>query len=252
MRKFYKFIRGVFYLPFKLFYPTKVLNKCNMPYTERLISVSNHYSWKDIPVLAINVRGYRRFIAKKEIGKNRLVRKLADMLGVIFIDREKADMHAIRESIGALKSGDGLAIFPEGTRNKSEDGALQEIKGGVTLLAIKGNAPIVPMLIQKKERVFRKNYIYIGEPFDLSEYQGKMLDGDAIASASDKVAAHMQKAKEEMELFIKEKRWKEQKKSFTARVKYIKKQNALSKKSYAAYLKQAKKAARLKKKEVCA
>ena len=247
MRKFYKFIRGVFYLPFKIFYPTKVLNKRNMPYTERLISVSNHYTWKDIPVLAINVPGYRRFIAKKEIGNNKLVRKLADMLGVIFIDRGKADMRAIRESIGALKAGDGLAIFPEGTRNKSEDGGLQEIKGGVTLLAIKGNAPIVPMIIAKEERVFRKNYIYIGEPFDLAEYQGRMLDGDTLSAASDKVAAHMQRAKEEMELFIKEKRWKEQKKAFKARVKHIKKQNALSKKSYAAYLKQAKKNARKKK-----
>lgn len=234
MRKFYGFIRGVFYVPFKLLYPTKVLNARNMPRSERLISVSNHCSWKDIPVLAINVPGYRRFIAKKEIGKNKLVHKLAEMLGVIFIDRGKADMRAIRESVQALKAGDGIAIFPEGTRRKDGDDALQEIKGGVTLLAIKGNAPIVPMMLYRKERIFRKNYIYIGEPFDLSEYQGKLLDGDTIAAAAEKVAAHMQKAKEDMAVFIREKRWKAQKRERRAFLKAERKGNAQAKKDYAA------------------
>ena len=240
MRRFYGFIRGVFYLPFKLLYPTKVLNKRNMPASERLISVSNHYSWKDIPVLAVNVKGYRRFIAKKEIGKNKLVRSLALKLGVIFIDRDKADMHAIRESINALKAGDGLSIFPEGTRNKSADDALQEIKGGVTLLAIKGNAPIVPMIIYKHEKIFRKNYIYIGEPFDLSEFRGRLLDGEALKEASDKVAAHMQKAKDDMVVFIREKRWKTQKREWKAFLRNEKKANARAKKEYALYKKQVK------------
>ncbi|MDE6397791.1 MAG: 1-acyl-sn-glycerol-3-phosphate acyltransferase [Clostridiales bacterium] len=241
MRKFYGFIRGVFWLPFKIFYPTKVLNAHNMPRDERLISVTNHYSWKDIPVLAINVPGYRRFIAKKEIGKNKLVHKLADMLGVIFIDREKADMRAIRESINALKAGDGIAIFPEGTRNKSGDEALHEVKGGVTLLAIKGNAPIVPMILWKKERVFRKNYIYIGEPFDLQAFQGRLLDGEAIAAASEIVARHMQRAKDDMEVFIREKRWKIQKRERKERRKAERRANARAKKEYAAYLRSARK-----------
>lgn len=237
MRRFYGFIRGLFYLPFKILYPTKVLNAQNMPRDERLISVTNHYSWKDIPVLAINVAGYRRFIAKKEIGKNKLVHKLADMLGVIFIDRGKADMRAIRESIQALKAGDGIAIFPEGTRHKTGAEALQEVKGGVTLLAVKGNAPIVPMMIWKKERLFRKNYIYIGEPFDLFEFSGKPLDGDAIAAASEKVADHMLRASADMETFIREKRWIAQKRERKIFLRDQRKANARAKKEYAAYKK---------------
>lgn len=237
MRKFYGFIRGVFYLPFKILYPTKVLNARNLPDSERLISVSNHISWKDIPVLAVNVPGYRRFIAKKEIGKNKLVYKLAGMLGVIFIERGKADMRAIRESVNALKAGDGLAIFPEGTRNKSQDDSMQEVKGGVTLLAIKGNAPIVPMMIYRKERLFRKNYIYIGEPFDLREFGGGILDGETLAAASDKVALHMQKARDDMKVFIAEKRWKTQKKERKEFLRTQKRMNAQARKDYSAYKK---------------
>lgn len=238
MRKFYGFIRGVFYLPFKIFYPTKVLNANNMPKDERLISVSNHYSWKDIPVLAINVPGYRRFIAKKEIGKNKLIRKLANMLGVIFIDRGKADMKAIRESVNALKAGDGIAIFPEGTRHSDTNDSMQEIKGGVTLLAIKGNAPIVPLMIYKRERIFRRNYIYIGQPFDLNEFQGKILDSETITAASNKVAENMQKAQTDMIEFISEKRWIRQKKEHKIFIKNEKRMNKLARRNYAIFKKE--------------
>ena len=244
MKKFYSFIRGLIYLPVKLFYPTKVLNGRNMPVSPQVITVSNHLSWKDIPVIAVNIPGFRRFIAKKEIGKNKLVRKLAEALGVIFIERNKADMHAIRESVNTLKSGGGISIFPEGTRNKSADGGLQEVKGGVTLLAIKGNAPIVPLILHHKERIFRKNYLYVGEPFELTEFKGRLLDAETIAEASDKVAAHMQKARDDMEVFIREKKWIQQRKAWKARKKFLRKANAQAKRDYAAYLR-AKKAQRV-------
>ena len=151
-------------------------------------------------------------------------------------------MKAIRESISALKAGDGISIFPEGTRHAAQDNSMQEIKGGVTLLAIKGNAPIVPMIINKPERIFRKNYIYIGEPFDLTEFQGKLLDGETISEASDKVAAHMQKAKDDMAVFIAEKRWKVQKKEHKAFLKTEKKMNKTAKRDYKLYLRSRKKA----------
>ncbi|MDE7396019.1 MAG: 1-acyl-sn-glycerol-3-phosphate acyltransferase, partial [Clostridiales bacterium] len=152
------------------------------------------------------------------------------------------DMHAIRESVNTLKAGGGISIFPEGTRNKSADGGLQEVKGGVTLLALKGNAPIVPLILHHKERIFRKNYLYVGEPFELTEFKGRLLDTETIAEASDKVAAHMQKARDDMEVFIKEKRWILQRKEKKARKKHLKKANAQAKKAYRAYLRAHKKA----------
>ncbi len=236
MKKFYTFVRGLIYVPVKILYPTKVLNRQNLPKTNQIITVSNHLRWLDIPVLAINVPGFRRFIAKKEIGKNKFIRKCALGLGVIFIDRNKADLHAIRESVNTLKSGGGISIFPEGTRNKSADGALQEVKGGVTMLALKGNAPIVPLILYRKERIFRKNYLYVGEPFRLDEFKGRLLDAETLAEASDTVAAHMQKAREDMEVFVREKRWKVQAKERKERNRLLRAQNKQAKKDYAALL----------------
>ena len=234
MRSFYYFMRGLFYLPFKILYPTKVLNYRNYPADERMITVSNHYRWVDIPIIVMNVPGYRHFIAKKEIGKNKFVRKIADAFGVIFIDRGKPDLHAMRASINALKAGEGIAIFPEGTRNRNSDESLQAVKGGVTMLALKGDAPIVPLIIWRRERIFRKNYIYVGEPFTLDEYKDRLLNSEIIASASEKVAEHMRKAQEEMEEWIREKKWIQERKERKA---LRKERRALAKKSKKEYSK---------------
>ena len=244
MRSFYSFIRGVFYLPFKILFPTKVLNYRNYPADERMITVSNHYRWVDIPLLVMNVRGYRHFIAKKEIGKNKFVRKIAEAFGVIFIDRGKPDLHAMRASINALKSGEGIAIFPEGTRNRAGDESLQAVKGGVTMLALKGDAPIVPLIIWKKERIFRKNYIYVGEPFDLDEFKGRLLDSETIAEASNKVAEHMHRAQEDMEEWIREKKWIQEKREIKAVRKEQRALEKKAKKEYASCKKQYLKSAR--------
>lgn len=201
MNKFYSFIRGLIYLPFKLLYPVTVVGKNNIPLQSRIISVSNHLSWIDIPLLAVNVPGYRRFIAKKQIGKNKLIHKLAVKLGIIFIDRGKADMAAMRQSISALRSDEGISIFPEGTRNKTGDD-LQEIKGGVTMLAIKGHSSVLPVMIARKSKVFRRNFMYVAPEFDLSEFDGVRMDVENTDKAAAKVASHMESAAEALEAFL--------------------------------------------------
>ena len=237
--RFYGLIRGLFYLPFKLFYPTKVIGKEHMPAKPRLITVSNHLSWADIPLLAINVAGYRHFIAKKEIGKSKLIHRLATWLGVIFINRGNADLHAIRECVRVLKADEGLSIFPEGTRNKTDE-TLHAIKGGVTMLALKGESPIVPILLQSKPRFLRKSYLYIAEPFTLDQFRGKRLDGETLDAAAAVVAEHMQRAKAYVDDYVKNRRWKELAAQKRARRKQVKQGNRRARREYRLIKRQAK------------
>ena len=65
-------------------------------------------------------------------------------------------------------------IFPEGTRNKT-GAELLPIKGGSVIFAVKTKSPIVPVFINRKARLFRKTYMMIGKPFELSEYYDKKL-----------------------------------------------------------------------------
>jgi 1-acyl-sn-glycerol-3-phosphate acyltransferase len=81
---------------------------------------------------------------------------------------------------GVLDRGGVLTIFPEGTRSPS--GALQEVKEGATVLAVRSGAPILPIAITGSHRFWpkgkllprpgRRMTIRVGETFTLSMPKG--------------------------------------------------------------------------------
>ena len=204
---FYTSLWLTFWLPIKILWPTKVLGKRNRP-RGRQIAISNHLSWKDIPVTGIGVRGFRRFFAKKEIGRNPLIRLVCKLAGVIFVDRGKADLSAIRASVAVLKKGGGLHIYPESHRNRLGNTELQEVKSGAAMIAIKGKAPLMPVIIYNKPRLFRRNYIYVGRPFELTEYYGRKLDTPALEAAASEVSRQMKLTQAVLRDSVANKRWK--------------------------------------------
>ncbi len=50
---------------------------------------------------------------------------------------------------------------------------LDATKSGIGLIAIKGQAPVVPIYIDSKYRIFSKVKITIGEAMDFEEFYGK-------------------------------------------------------------------------------
>ncbi|HTR14818.1 MAG TPA: lysophospholipid acyltransferase family protein [Roseiarcus sp.] len=80
----------------------------------RLI-VANHVSWLDIPVLGSLAP--MAFLAKKEIGSHPVGRRLAELQGVVYVDREKRScIPAVNASIvEAMRSGTPVVLFAEAT-----------------------------------------------------------------------------------------------------------------------------------------
>lgn len=212
MKSFYMFCKYFFYLPLRIFFPAKVIRKNEFPKEEKLITISNHLSWKDVIYVGLYMPRYRHFIAKKEICDKRIGRFVTKAFGAIPIDRGKTDLHGMRTIISTLKNGEGIGIFPEGTRNKTGDD-LQEVKSGVVMFAVKSDTPIVPVMIYKKTKFFRRNYIYIGEKFDLSEFVGKPLNSVNMEAASKIVEENFARAKAEMDAYVENKQWKADKKA---------------------------------------
>ncbi len=197
----YSFLYRLLYLPMRTIYPTTVVGKDNLPLKKGIVTVSNHLSWKDMPMIGLCVAGYRRPIGKKELGKKTFVRKFILKVGAILLDRDKTDLTSLRECINTLKAGGSLCIFPEGTRNRTGDD-IQEIKGGVTMIATKGNADVVPIVIHHKWKAFRRNYIMVGEPFNLNEKFGKVLDVETTALAAQYVGEQMISLKQKLTDFV--------------------------------------------------
>ena len=113
-----------------------------------------------------------------------LWRYLGDNLDAIWLDREEADFHAMREVFRRLKKGGLFGIAPEGTRSKTE--ALVPGKPGAAYLAARSQLPIIPVGVTGTEdrlvkyrlkRAKRLDIaINIGEPFMLPPLPRKNRD----------------------------------------------------------------------------
>lgn len=195
MKGFYNFIRGMFGWIVRLIYPIKVIgDKNNIPRDGKIVLLSNHLSYKDIPALVVHFPGYRHFLAKKEFTKHRIVKWFFTKMGAFFVDRGNLDLSAIRTGVNYLKSGEGIAMFPEGTRNRTNED-IQQVKGGAAMFAVKGQAPIVMVIFQRKLRAFRKTLVYVSERIELDEFYGKKLDSPTLKAATDIITARMEEDK---------------------------------------------------------
>ena len=168
----FHFIQIIAALPLRMLFPTKIIGKKNIPNGACIIS-SNHTSNMDAVMLAVKTWEKKYYLAKKELFKNKLFGFILKKCGAVKIDRQANDVTAIKNCLKILKNNKKLVIFPEGTRVHNENMELGEIKHGVAMFAIKAKVPIVPMFITKTPKIFRRNRIYIGEPFTLEEFYGK-------------------------------------------------------------------------------
>lgn len=156
-----------------------------------VILAANHISNAD-PVLIgafLTPRLGRRihWLGKKEMFEWPIVGYIARNGGIIPVDRGAADVEAFRVASRVLDSGGVLAVFPEGTR--SATGALQQPKDGLSMLALRTNATIVPIGISNTDRVWPKGRLIptpsrhatmrIGEPFRLGDLLPPEIDRKA-------------------------------------------------------------------------
>ncbi len=164
---------------FNILCPLKIYGKENIPEGKAVI-VSNHFHACDCGFVAELYPKDIYFLAKKEIFKNKLVSSIVKSYGGIPIDRDNPDMASLINAIRVLKDGHKLVLFPEGTRNKTGTTELQPIKGGAMVLAVKAKSKIVPVMMDKKLKIFRRTNIIVGKPFELDEFYGVKLTDEKI------------------------------------------------------------------------
>jgi 1-acyl-sn-glycerol-3-phosphate acyltransferase len=112
------------------------------------VFISNHLSYMDTPVALANIPVQFRFLAKRGLFQIPFLGQHLSRAGHIPVPREDPraaikTMSVAAETIQRKKIS--LLIFPEGGR--SHDGVLRPFKEGGVYIAIKAQAPIVPMVI---------------------------------------------------------------------------------------------------------
>jgi 1-acyl-sn-glycerol-3-phosphate acyltransferase len=167
-----------------------------IPRTGPVIIAANHSSNLDVPVLGSSLmpRIGRRFqwLGKRELFDWPVVGWIAREGGVHAIERGAADVEAFRLAARLLEDGHALFVFPEGTR--SRDGTLGQGRDGVSVLALRTGAPIVPVGVtgsyerwprgQKLPHPGGRVTVRVGSPFRLAEELPADLDRRSAKSAA--------------------------------------------------------------------
>jgi 1-acyl-sn-glycerol-3-phosphate acyltransferase len=198
----YKLVRAII-LPFvRLILPFKVLKKDRLNSDTGRLIICNHFRILDVAYISSLQKEQIHFIGKSELFKSKIGKWFFTKVGVVPVNRDKTDALAIIKGIKLLKEGKKISIFPEGTRNKTTDKELLEIKGGAGIFAIKSKCPIQPVMMLKKPRYFKTTYLMVGEPFELSEYYDKKLTSDDYDTIGNIIKDEMLKLKNELKEYL--------------------------------------------------
>ena len=128
----------------------------NVPRKGGAILAINHVGYFDFALTgtaALPAGRYVRFMAKKEIFANKIAGPLMRGMHHINVDRENGAASFVA-ALRALKSGEIIGIFPEGTISTSFE--IKALKSGAVRLAMGAGVPVIPTVIWGSQRVWTK------------------------------------------------------------------------------------------------
>ncbi len=148
-----------------------VLGEENVPRDEAVLYIGNHRSYFDVIMTYVRVPRPTGYMAKIEMLRIPSLSTWMKYLHCIFLDRSdiKAGMQSILNAIEKIRSGISICIFPEGTRNRTQD-VLLDFHDGSFKIAEKTGCPIVPMSINNAAAIFEDHIPRIKKAHVVIEY----------------------------------------------------------------------------------
>ncbi|MBR6238429.1 MAG: 1-acyl-sn-glycerol-3-phosphate acyltransferase [Lachnospiraceae bacterium] len=139
-----------------------VYGKENVPDDRSVLFVGNHRSIFDILILYVNTKMPTGIVSKKEMGRVPIFNIWMKNIGCLFLDRDdiKQGLKTILTAVDMAKSGMCMAIFPEGTRNKTEEICLP-FKGGSFKIAEKSGCDVIPFTVVGSSAIFEDHKPFV-------------------------------------------------------------------------------------------
>jgi len=155
----------------QLFFGYRVVHPERIPPTGGMILAVNHTSYFDPPLAGVACKRGVYYLARKSLLEWPFFGPMFPDMNVIPVERDGNDRSALKAVIRKIQDGNGVVLFPEGTRSKTGD--LQPAQPGIGLIVAKTLAPVVPMRIfgafeafprGAKGIKFRRISVVVGEP----------------------------------------------------------------------------------------
>ena len=153
----YRVVRPILAGCFKLIYRPQYEGLENIPKSGKIILAGNHTNFFDCLLVGTSTKRCVHFMAKAELMKG-IGKYIFTGLGIIPVDRSSVSSgaHALNVTKKYLLDDKLIAIFPEGTINRTDD-IMMPFKGGAVKIAFDSSTQIVPFAITGKYTIFKKN-----------------------------------------------------------------------------------------------
>jgi 1-acyl-sn-glycerol-3-phosphate acyltransferase len=178
----------------RLFFRFRIIHRERMIQSGPVILAMNHQSYLDPPLAGTACDRAIYFLARRTLLNVPLLGGVLPKLNVIPVNQEGVDRSAIKAVIRILQAGNGVLVFPEGSRTL--DGTLQAAEPGIGLIIAKTLAPVVPMRIFGAREALPRHggrvrfvpiTLVIGEPIFFSAGDMELGGKDLYARLSDRV-----------------------------------------------------------------
>ncbi len=128
---------------------------------QSVLFVSNHQGAFDIGIIAGYGGRPLGFVSKIEIARIPSIGTWMQLIGCIFIDRKNREQgkQVIDQAADALRAGETLVIFPEGTRSNGPE--MGKFKTGAARIAIRAGVPIVPLTMKNTYKMRNRDAWWI-------------------------------------------------------------------------------------------
>lgn len=133
-----------------------VIGREHIPHDRAVVFCANHQSNVDPPVLFQALHPRLHILYKAELQKLPILGKVFEVGGFVAVRRDNRDaaFASIEQAAKSIRQGNSFLIFPEGTRSKTDE--LLPFKKGGLIMALRAQAPIVPVAIMGGRNAMRK------------------------------------------------------------------------------------------------
>jgi 1-acyl-sn-glycerol-3-phosphate acyltransferase len=142
----YTLVRALALLALKVLCRLQVAGREHVPAQGAIILAANHVSNVDPVVVGSSIRRKLHYMAKEELFRHPVFGWFLRRIQVFPISRGQASPSAFKRSLALLRKGEGLLVFPEGTRGDGRH--LQPGKAGAGMLALRSGCPVVPIYLE--------------------------------------------------------------------------------------------------------
>lgn len=194
MKPFNPFFTVVYYLGRALvsvLFPATVEGMDRLPRNGVLLCPNHSSNWDPILVaLRLPVNYRLHIMAKVDLFKNPILAWILRRLGAFPVSRGSSDIQSVKTAMQAIKSGDNLLIFPEGTTIHNGigyvDGLPAHAKAGVAVIGVRTGATLVPVFVDGPKKPFRRTRIIFGEPYT-PVYTGRHGTSEEMQKIADDI-----------------------------------------------------------------